>query len=156
MTTPPQLPSETPTPTPTPTELDVAIVTLRDASKRIVQARNIRALDVEENISIEAAHLDLTCNAAELARQLEKELQEAKSSWGSQQALLKCGDEKIAQLTTELQEANRTRTILLAELSGMLSGLLMHPSDKPLNGCLISETSKSKLTLIEDVIKHYE
>lgn len=53
-------------------------------------------------------------------------------------------------------KAVRDMKLLIAEIRGCLLGLNAHPSDSPLNGCLISEGSKLKLRAIGDVLDRYD
>jgi hypothetical protein len=52
-------------------------------------------------------------------------------------------------------KTNNDLLYLLAEISGHLKGLLLHPSDTPLNGCLISEASKDKIREMQKRIESY-
>lgn len=60
------------------------------------------------------------------------------------------------QLEQELNEAHAEKRLILSKLRGISFGLSTHPSDTPLNGCLISEASKEKLKSLDELIEYHE
>lgn len=79
-------------------------------------------------------------------------------------ALIACQQQKqISDLSDELSttkaELERVKVnikLIISELEGMMRGIELHPSDIPLNGCLISKASKEKLNNIYDIIARYK
>lgn len=56
----------------------------------------------------------------------------------------------------KMREASNNIEMLISELEGIYIGLMMHPSDYHLNGCLISQESKEKMRSITDIINRYK
>jgi hypothetical protein len=56
----------------------------------------------------------------------------------------------------QLKQVEKDKQMLMSEISGSVMGLMMHPSDHPINGCLISEASKEKIKTISETLKRYE
>lgn len=57
----------------------------------------------------------------------------------------------------ETKQAIRNHKIFAAAMCGAFYGLTTHPSDKPQNGCLISEASMKKIKdIYKDVLKERE
>src|SRR6185436_8193036 len=57
-------------------------------------------------------------------------------------------DNTIAEKDKEIERLEREYSCFVSAMVGGLYGLSTHPSDTPLNGCLISEASKQKLNSI--------
>ena len=60
------------------------------------------------------------------------------------------------KLERERDEAHAEKKLILSKLRGISFGLSTHPSDTPLNGCLISEASKEKLKSLDELIEYHE
>lgn len=151
-----------------PTELDKAI----EATERIK-----KKYPLSWGAYLGQYFLDQLLLAAKRVQELEKENEELRQfkngvienapACGACAEQLFCGshmyphDENCiaSQLRTEYKkalEALRTFDLLISELKGAYAGLMMHPSDAPWNGCLISRESKEKLKVIKDIIDRYD
>ena len=71
------------------------------------------------------------------------------------QRFFRDGKWQADELANHCERMEREKAFMIAELSGAVIGLMTHPSDTPLNGCLISEASKLKIQEINKIIKRY-